>query len=145
MTRKKEESNRMVTIEITKELAHELESIRESMDKWTTLKTSMDTVIKTVIQYYYISIGFPISQWGRTIKSDEEEMKEMIKIAKGKMNNTDRLHLSTFRDKFKQNSKKIRRTETRLRNLQQKNMDIEIAINQIKSKYESKENAKRSD
>lgn len=85
MTRKKQEK-KTVKIEISSELADELESIRESMDKWMTLPATMDTVIKTIIQYYYISIGFPFSRWNKSIKSDERDIKEMLDIAKISIN-----------------------------------------------------------
>ena len=79
------------TIEVSSELADELERIRQSIGMWTTFRPSMDTVVKTVIQYYYLSIGFPISQWSKAIKGDTEEM---VKIKK-----TVRMELEKFAKK----------------------------------------------
>jgi len=78
MTRKKQK--RTVKIEVSKELADELERIKESMDKWTNIRISMDTVVKTIIQYYYISIGYPISQWNKAVHGDPQELIEIKKI-----------------------------------------------------------------
>ena len=64
-------------VEIDKELAKELKSIQSSMNKWSELPVTMSIVIKTIIQWYYLAIGYPVSSWDSPVKEDIDEIMEM--------------------------------------------------------------------
>lgn len=87
MTKMKKDDD-VVAIVISKELADELESIRRAMNMWTvtTFRISMESVIKKIIQYYYLSIGFPVSQWSKAVKGDIGELMQMKKEVKEELN-----------------------------------------------------------
>ena len=64
-------------IEIDDELAKELRSIQSSMSKWSELPVTMSIVIKTIIQWYYLAIGYPVSNWDKPVKEDIKEIMGM--------------------------------------------------------------------
>lgn len=65
-------------IAISPELENELKKIQSSCNNWTTLNLSMESVIKMLVEYYYLLIGFPESKW--KFKIDKQEIEEMKKI-----------------------------------------------------------------
>ena len=67
----------MKKVELSEGLIDELYDIKKSMTSWTSMPVSMDTVVKTIIQYYYLSIGYPPSQWSRPLKGDTDDILEM--------------------------------------------------------------------
>jgi len=74
----------MKKVELSEGLIDELYDIKKSMTSWTSMPVSMDTVVKTIIQYYYLSIGYPPSQWSRPLKGDTDDILEMKFIIKHK-------------------------------------------------------------
>jgi hypothetical protein len=67
----------MGKIELSNDLIKELKDIQESLNKWTSLEMSMDSVVKTIIQWYYLAINYPITQWNKGIKGDMGEILKM--------------------------------------------------------------------
>ena len=80
----------MKKIEISEGLVKELNDIKKSMSTWTIVPVSMETVVKTIIQYYYLSIGYPPSLWNKPIKGDPKEILEMKYIIKYKKSPTEK-------------------------------------------------------
>ena len=69
----------MADVTISQALADEIEAIRKSMEKWSgdILPVTTETTVKTILQWYYLAIHYPISQWTPAVKGDIPELMEM--------------------------------------------------------------------
>lgn len=69
----------MGSITISDQLEKEIREIMKSMQKWSgsVLPVTMETTVKTILQWYYLAIGYPISHWSPAVKGGLEELLEM--------------------------------------------------------------------
>jgi len=86
----------MKNIELSDYLYDELNELQMAMSAWSNYPISVDTVLKQLIQWYYLSINYPVSSWRREFREDPKKLMSMkYQIRKG-IPPTDDKHLQKF-------------------------------------------------
>ena len=67
----------MKKIEISDYLYEELSELQKAMSDWSGYPISVDTVLRQLIQWYYLSINYPTSRWRRELKDEPKKLMSM--------------------------------------------------------------------
>jgi len=86
----------MKKIEISDYLYEELSELQKAMSDWSGYPISVDTVLRQLIQWYYLSINYPTSRWRRELKDEPKKLMSMKYQIRNGMPPTSDKQLSRF-------------------------------------------------